>query len=91
MGFMGIMEKKMETTTMGLGFRVILGIYWDNGKENGSYYSIQGLYRDYILIPIGSRQKPPATSTVDAQQFTSTICNHGAGYLKKTSNGYWYL
>ena len=31
------------------------------------------------LIPIGSRIKPPATSTVDAQQFTSTIGNHGAG------------
>ena len=24
-GYIGIMEKKMETTTMGLGFRVILG------------------------------------------------------------------
>ena len=32
----------METTTMGLGFRVILGLYWDNGKENGNYYSIVG-------------------------------------------------
>ena len=24
---------------------VILGLYWDNGKENGNYYN--GLYRDY--------------------------------------------
>ena len=38
-GCVGIMEKKMETTT------VILGLYWDNGKENGSYHSILGLYR----------------------------------------------
>ena len=29
---MGIMEKKMET------IRVILGLYRDNGKENGNYY-----------------------------------------------------
>ena len=26
----------METTS--LGFRVYVGIYWDNGKENGNYY-----------------------------------------------------
>ena len=23
--------------------RVILGLYWDNGKENGNYYSILGV------------------------------------------------
>ena len=35
----GIMEKKMETTIMGfIGY--IMGLYWDNGKENGNYYSI---------------------------------------------------
>ena len=38
--YIGIMEKKMETTIMGyigiLGYR--LGLYWDNGKENGNYY-----------------------------------------------------
>ena len=33
------MEKKMETT-------IINGLYWYNGKENGSYYSILGLYWD---------------------------------------------
>ena len=32
----------METTS--LGFGVILGSYWDNGKEDGNYYSILGLY-----------------------------------------------
>ena len=29
--FIGIMEKKMETTRYNIGF------YWDNGKENGNY------------------------------------------------------
>ena len=28
---------------LGLGFRV-LGLYWDNGKDKGNYYSIWGLY-----------------------------------------------
>ena len=31
-----MMEKKMETTI------VNWGLYWDNGKENGNYYSILG-------------------------------------------------
>ena len=29
---LGVMEKEMETTIMGLGFR-------DNGKGNGNYYN----------------------------------------------------
>ena len=29
-----------------LGTRSILGLYRDNGKENGNYYSRLGLYRD---------------------------------------------
>ena len=33
-GYIGIMEKKMETTI------VYRGLYRDNGKENGNYYSI---------------------------------------------------
>ena len=35
----------METTIMGLyrDYKVILGLYWDNGKENGNYYN--GLFR----------------------------------------------
>ena len=32
-----LMEQKMETTVFGLGFRVTLGLYWDNGKEHGNY------------------------------------------------------
>ena len=31
-GYIGIMENKLETTI------VCWGLYWDNGKENGSYY-----------------------------------------------------
>ena len=34
------MEKKKETTI------VSWGLYWDNGGENGNYYSILGLYWD---------------------------------------------
>ena len=41
-GYIGIMEKKMGTTGIIVVFiRVIgyiLGLYWDNGKENGNYY-----------------------------------------------------
>ena len=35
---MGIMEKKMESTTMGyIGYiGIIWGLYGDNGKENGN-------------------------------------------------------
>ena len=32
---------------------VILGLYKDNGKENGNYYSILGLYWGYIGIILG--------------------------------------
>ena len=38
--YMEIMEKNMETTIGIIGY--ILGFYWDNGKENGNYYSIIG-------------------------------------------------
>ena len=55
-GYMGIMEKKMEATIVYWGYMGIMEkkmeatiVYWgyidDNGKENGSYYSILGLYR----------------------------------------------
>ena len=40
--YIGIMEKKMEATTMGyigIILRYILGLYRDNGKENGNYYT----------------------------------------------------
>ena len=37
MGCIGMMAKTMEATVMGyIGY--ILGLYRDNGKENGSYY-----------------------------------------------------
>ena len=44
-------------------YSLLLGLYWDNGKENGNYYSILGLYRDNgkengnyysILAPLGN-------------------------------------
>ena len=58
-GYIGRMEKKMETTIMGYIlrlYRVILGLYWENGKENGNYYNglyigvMLGLYWGYIGI-----------------------------------------
>ena len=39
-GYIRILEKKRETLgIIGyiLGYR--LGLYWDNGKENGNYYN----------------------------------------------------
>ena len=42
----GIMEKNMETTMVEWG---ILGLYWDNGKENGNYYGRMG----YIGVVLG--------------------------------------
>ena len=42
---MGIMEKTMETTRLyrhSMG--IILGLYGDDGKENGNYYRRLGLY-----------------------------------------------
>ena len=37
-GYIGIMEKKMETIRIiGIIIGYILGLYNDNGKENGSY------------------------------------------------------
>ena len=44
MGYIGIMEEKMETTIIGhIGIRgYIFGLYRDNGKEHGNYCSILG-------------------------------------------------
>ena len=37
-GYIGIMEKKMETIgIIGIIMGYILGLYRDNGKENGNY------------------------------------------------------
>ena len=39
-GFIGIMEKKMETTgIIGVIWGYVLGLYRDNGRENGNYYT----------------------------------------------------
>ena len=43
-GFIGIMEKKVETVG------ITLGIYWDNGKENGNY-DILGIMYSEALVP----------------------------------------
>ena len=39
-GYIGIMEKNMETTiVVYLGMMGLYwGTYWDNGKQNGNYY-----------------------------------------------------
>ena len=34
--------------------RDILGLYWDNGKENGNYHGIIRVYRDYSESPYSS-------------------------------------
>ena len=39
------MDKKMEASVIGLGFRGYIG---DDGKEKGSYYN--GLYRSIYVI-----------------------------------------
>ena len=41
----------METTIQGLGFRVILGLYGDNGKENGNYRDYRG-YIGFFLMGV---------------------------------------
>ena len=52
--YMGIMEKKMEITIMGyigiIGH--ILGLYRDNGKENGNYYN------GYFMLTSGLQARP---------------------------------
>ena len=46
-GCTGIMEKNMET--------IIMGLYWDNGQENGHYYNgvLLGLGFRGARAPIG--------------------------------------
>ena len=53
---MGIMEKKMGTTITGY-IRVILGLYGDNGKENGNYYlgfRVRQMLGDLKLTVVGA-------------------------------------
>ena len=40
-----------------LNIRVILGLYGDNGKENGSYYIIIEQYRVYYWDYMGMMEK----------------------------------
>ena len=42
----------------------ILGLYRDNGKENGNYYSIIGVYIGVILGYIGIMEKRVDTTTI---------------------------
>ena len=39
----------------------IFGLYWDNGKENGNYYSILGLYWDNGKENFGGWRKSRTT------------------------------
>ena len=41
----------------GIGFRVILGLYRDNGKDNGNYYlgfRVQGLPINPCILPVST-------------------------------------
>ena len=57
-GYIGIMEKKMETTiTDYIGIIwIIWGLYRDNGKENGSCYN--GLYIAFRICGEGLEGSP---------------------------------
>ena len=41
----------LHDNAKGLGLiRILLGLYWENGEENGNYW---GLYRDYRVLYVG--------------------------------------
>ena len=66
--YIGIMEKKMVATIMGvyiciwvmlglrkrkwklLFWRYLQGVYWDHGKENGSYYNGGYIYIYMVVL-----------------------------------------
>ena len=48
------MKNEMKTTGI-IGVGVILGSYWDNGKENGNYRDYRGW--GYIEIILGQRKR----------------------------------
>ena len=63
--YRGMMEDKMETTIMGyMGIiGTILGLYRDDGKENGNYYNgLSRDYRDYIVGYIRIMEKKMETN-----------------------------
>ena len=56
-GYSGTMQNEMETAIQGSGYynmglyrnsKNYIGVYRDNGKEKGSYYSILRLYWAYV-------------------------------------------
>ena len=52
-GYVGIMEKKMESTIVGsIGY--ILGLYRDDGKENRNYHT--GFYRSVVYLFVQSHR-----------------------------------
>ena len=54
---------------------VILGLYWDNAKENGNYYSILGLYRDNIGGPASFLQQSKSLCNSSRQSLSVTACS----------------
>ena len=57
-GYIGILEKKNGN------YYSIMGLYWDNGKENGNYCII-GLYTTTVLLlwPDGNVYTPSGTQS----------------------------
>ena len=67
------MERKMETLGPLKGvyrdYWVILGFYWDNGKENGSYFRIylgiwDRYWGGYIGVLLGIMEKKMETTII---------------------------
>ena len=63
---------------------VVLGLYWDNGEENGNYYSILGdlllgsKYQEPIWrLPEGSGKRQGSGFTV---QGSKSACGCGANF-----------
>ena len=55
----------METTIVYWAYiGVMLELYRDNGKENGNYYTILGLYRGYYWGYIGRMENNMETTIV---------------------------
>ena len=59
--YIGILENEMETT---ISYRVMLGVYWDNGKENESCFigGIFGSVYQYRRIYYRKQEWPPTES-----------------------------
>ena len=77
------MEKKIETTTRGL-YRISgLGIYWDNGRENGNYYIYRVIYGLYGAAP------PKAEFPSQHESRTPRITRGLLGRIAQTSDQRW--